>query len=176
MKTDIKIAISGRSGCGNTTVSRMVAEKLNLQFINFTFRSLAEERNVTLKDIMELAGKDDSIDKEVDARQTKLAAESGGCVLGSRLAIWILKEADLKIYLDADPQIRASRIVTREGGKLNEVAAFTAERDKKDHDRYLRLYGIDTDNFQFVDLVVDAGSYTAEQIRDKIVECALRIK
>ncbi len=114
MKTDIKIAISGRSGCGNTTVSRMVAEKLNLQFINFTFRSLAEERKVTLKDILELAGKDDSIDKEVDARQTKLAAESSGCVLGSRLAIWILKEADLKIYLDANPQTRAARIVTGE--------------------------------------------------------------
>jgi CMP/dCMP kinase len=176
MKKDIKIAISGRSGCGNTTVSRMVAEKLNLQFINFTFRSLAEERNVTLKDILELAGKDDSIDREVDARQTKLASESGGCVLGSRLAVWILKEADLKIYLDADPNIRASRIVTREGGKLNDVAAFTAERDKRDHDRYLRLYGIDTDDYKFVDLVIDAGKYTAEQIRDMIVEYAQRIK
>jgi len=176
MKEGIKIAISGRSGCGNTTVSKMVAEKLNLKFINFTFRSLAEEKNTTLKDIMELAGKDDSIDKEVDERQTKLAAESGGCVLGSRLAVWILKEADLKIYLDADPRIRASRIVTREGGKLEEVAAFTAERDKKDHDRYLRLYGIDTDDFQFVDLVVDAGNYTAEQIRDMIVERAKCVK
>jgi CMP/dCMP kinase len=176
MKKGIKIAISGKSGCGNTTVSRMVAEKLNLQFINFTFRSLAEERNVTLKDIIELAGKDDSIDKEVDARQTKLAAESGGCVLGSRLAVWILKEANLKIYLDADPQIRASRIVNREGGKLEEVAAFTAERDKKDHDRYLHLYGIDTDDYKFVDLVIDAGSYNAEQIRDMIVEHAQRIK
>ena len=176
MKKDIKIAISGRSGCGNTTVSRMVAEKLNLKFINFTFRSLAEERNVTLKDILELAGKDDSIDREVDARQTKLAAESGGCVLGSRLAVWILKEADLKIYLDANPQTRAARIVNREGGNLEEVAAFTANRDKKDHDRYLRLYGIDTDDFQFVDLVVDAGNYTAEQIRDMIVERAKCVK
>jgi len=56
------------------------------------------------------------------------------------------------------------------------VAAFTAERDKKDHDRYLRLYGIDTDDFKFVDLVIDAGNYTAEQIRDMIVEYAQRIK
>ena len=176
MKKDIKIAISGRSGCGNTTVSRMVAEKLNLKFINFTFRSLAEERHTTLKDILELAGKDDSIDREVDARQTKLAAESGGCVLGSRLAVWVLKEADLKVYLDAEPHIRASRIVTREGGKLDDVAAVTAERDKKDHDRYLRLYGIDTDDYKFVDLIVDAGNYNAEQIRDMIVERAKRVK
>jgi cytidylate kinase len=174
MKTDIKIAISGRSGCGNTTVSRMVAEKLNLQFINFTFRSLAEERKVTLKDILELAGKDDSIDKEVDARQTKLAAESSGCVLGSRLAIWILKEADLKIYLDANPQTRAARIVNREGGNLEEVAEFTANRDKQDHDRYLRLYGIDTNDYKFVDLIIDTGKYNPEEITNMIVDLAKR--
>ena len=174
MKKDIKIAISGRSGCGNTTVSRMVAEKLNLQFINFTFRSLAEERKVTLKDILELAGKDDSIDKEVDARQTKLAAESDGCVLGSRLAVWILKEADLKIYLDANPQTRAARIVNREGGNLEEVAAFTANRDKQDHDRYLRLYGIDTNDYNFVDLIIDTGKYNPEEITNMIVDLAKR--
>ncbi|WP_461247786.1 (d)CMP kinase [Treponema sp. R6D11] len=176
MKKDIKIAISGRSGCGNTTVSRMVSEKLNLRFINFTFRTLAEEKNVTLKDILELAGKDDSIDREVDARQTKLAAESGGCVLGSRLAVWVLKEADLKVFLDATPQTRAARIVNREGGNLEEVAAFTAHRDKQDHDRYLRLYGIDTDDYKFVDLIIDTGKYNPEQIRDMIVEHAHRIK
>jgi cytidylate kinase len=38
MQKVLRIAISGKSGCGNTTVSRMVAEKLGLRFINFTFR------------------------------------------------------------------------------------------------------------------------------------------
>jgi CMP/dCMP kinase len=172
MKKDIKIAISGRSGCGNTTVSKMVAEKLNLRFINFTFRTLAEERNVKLKDLLELALKDDSLDREVDTRQVKLAGEGGGCVLGSRLAIWMLKEADLKIYLDANPQTRAARIVNREGGNLEEVAEFTANRDKQDHDRYLRLYGIDTNDYKFVDLIIDTGKYNPEEITNMIVELA----
>jgi len=173
MKKDIKIAISGRSGCGNTTVSKMVAEKLNLHFINFTFRSLAKERNVELKDMLELASKDDSLDKELDARQVKLAQEAGGCVLGSRLAIWMLKEADLKVYLDATPQTRAARIVNREGGTLEEIAAFTASRDKQDHGRYLRIYGIDTDDYSFADLIVDTDNITPEKITEMIVQRAM---
>jgi cytidylate kinase len=173
MKKGIKIAVSGRSGCGNTTVSKMVAEKLNLRCVNFTFRSLAEERSLKLKDILELAAKDDSIDREVDTRQVKLARESGGCVLGSRLAIWMLEEADLKVYLDASPQTRAARIVNREGGDLEEVAAFTANRDKQDHGRYLRIYGIDTDEYSFADLIIDTDNITPENITDMIVNIAM---
>jgi cytidylate kinase len=155
MKKGIKIAISGKSGCGNTTVSRMVAERLGLQFINFTFRSLAQERGMSLIEVLEKAAKDDSWDKEVDSRQVQLARESSGCVLGSRLAIWMLEEADLKVYLTASAIIRAERIVEREGGNLNEVAAFTDERDRQDHSRYLRIYNIDNDNYQFAHLSID---------------------
>ena len=39
----MRIAISGKSGCGNTTVTRLVSEALGFEMINFTFRSLAEE-------------------------------------------------------------------------------------------------------------------------------------
>jgi len=168
-KKNIKIAISGRSGCGNTTVSRMAADALGLRFINFTFRSLAKERNLDLKNILELASKDDSIDIEVDTRQVALAREDGGCVLGSRLAIWMLKEADLKIYLDAKPQTRAQRIVNREGGNHDEVAAFTADRDRQDHERYLRIYNIDTDDFNFADLIIDTDNISPQQITDLII-------
>ncbi|MCL2765040.1 MAG: cytidylate kinase family protein [Treponema sp.] len=175
MKKDIRIAISGRSGCGNTTVSNMVAKALGLRFINFTFRSLANERNLDLKKILELAEKDDSIDREVDTRQIQLAREGGGCVLGSRLSIWLLEEADLKIYLDADAQTRAARIVNREGGSLEDVTVFTAERDRQDHDRYLRIYNIDTNNYSFADLIIGTDNITPQQIADIIIEKAALI-
>jgi len=173
MNKKIKIAVSGRSGCGNTTISKILAEKLGLRFINFTFRSLANERGLDFKKILELASADDSWDREVDTRQIMLAREGdadcdSGCVLGSRLAIWMLEEADLKVYLDASPQIRAQRIIKREGGDLEETAAFTAERDRKDHERYLRIYNIDTDDYEFADLIIDTGNFTPEEIVDLI--------
>jgi cytidylate kinase len=155
MKKDIKIAVSGKSGCGNTTVSRIVAEHLGLKFINFTFRSLAQERGISFNEVLELAAKDDWWDKEVDSRQVQLAREGGGCVLGSRLAIWMLEEANLKVYLTASAKIRAKRIMKREGGDLKEVAAFTAERDLRDHGRYLRIYNIDNDKYDFANMIIN---------------------
>ena len=42
----MRIAISSRSGCGNTTVTKLLAEKLGYPMINFTFRQMAEERGM----------------------------------------------------------------------------------------------------------------------------------
>ena len=176
MKKDIRIAISGMSGCGNTTISRIVADRLGLQFINFTFRSLAEEKGLSLTDVLDLAAKDDSWDREVDSRQVQLAREGGGCVLGSRLAIWMLKEADLKVYLTAKAAVRAERIIKREGGSFEDVAAFTAERDRQDHSRYIRIYNIDNDNYEFAGIVIDTDDLTPDAIAQIIIDAAEKIK
>ena len=166
---NVKIAVSGKSGCGNTTVSRLVADALKLRFINFTFRSLAQEKGLELREIIALAAKDDFWDREVDTRQVELAREDGGCVLGSRLAIWMLPEADLKVFLTARPETRAKRIQGREGESLKEIEEFTAFRDKQDHERYLRIYKIDNDDFSFADLVIDTDEVGPEEIADRII-------
>jgi cytidylate kinase len=175
MKKDIKIAISGMSGCGNTTVSKIVADRLGLKFINFTFRSLALEKGLDLKKVLELAAKDDSWDREVDRRQVKLARESGGCVIGSRLAIWMLEEAELKVYLRAKAETRAERIVKREGGNLKDIAAFTAERDSRDNSRYIRIYNIDNYKYEFANLVIDTDNISPDEIASLIIEAAGKI-
>ena len=167
---EAKIAISGKSGCGNTTVSRFVAETLKMRFINFTFRSLAQERNLSLKEVLDRAAEDDSWDREVDTRQVEMAREEGGCVLGSRLAIWMLEEADLKVFLNAAPETRAKRIHNREEESgLNEIIKFTAYRDKQDHARYLRIYNIDNDDYSFADLIVDTDNISPAEIAEKII-------
>lgn len=171
-KDSVRIAISGKSGCGNTTVSKLAAEKLGLRFINFTFRSLAQERGISLEEVLALAAADDAWDREVDRRQVAMALEDGGCVLGSRLAIWMLREADLKVYLKAGPLVRARRILRREGGDLEAQAAFTAERDRQDRERYLRLYGIDNDDYGFADLIIDTDEVSPQEIAAMIIEKA----
>jgi cytidylate kinase len=163
------IAISGKSGCGNTTVSREAAERLGLRLVNFTFRNLAAERGLELSEVLALAAKDTAWDKEVDSRQVALARESGGCVLGSRLAIWFLPEARLKVYLKAGLDTRVRRIMQREGGSFEEQADFTSKRDKADHERYQRIYGIDNDSYDFADLVIDTDDKTPTEIVDLIV-------
>ena len=86
------------------------------------------------------------------------------CVLGSRLAIWMLKEADVKIYLIASDDTRAKRILNREGGDLDEIKRFTAMRDREDSARYQKLYGIDNGEYEFADLKIDTATGVIENL------------
>lgn len=168
LNKDLRVAISGKSGCGNTTVSGLLAEKLGVKLINYTFRQLAAEKGMTLAQVIEAAKNDDSYDKYVDAHQVELA-QAEPCVLGSRLAIWMLKEADLKVYLFASDETRAARVFNREGGDLQQIKDFTAMRDREDTGRYKEFYGIDNNDYGFVDLFIDTANYNPEQIVDLIL-------
>ena len=89
----MRIAISSKSGCGNTTVTTLLAEKLGYKMVNFTFRQLAAERGVDFWTFCRMAEADDDIDRELDRRQVEMAMAEENCVLGSRLAIWMLEKA-----------------------------------------------------------------------------------
>lgn len=168
----MRIAISGRSGCGNTTVSTLVSQITGYPLINFTFRNLAEERGVDFWTLSRMAEEDDSIDLELDRRQVEMALEQESCVLGSRLAIWVLKEADLKVYLEASLEVRVSRIHRREGGSLEERLAETRQRDLNDTERYKRIYSIDNTKSDIADLVINTDNLSAQEIAALIVEAA----
>ena len=154
MSSELTIAVSGKSGCGNTTVSRMLAERLGLRLINYTFHTMADERGVSFEEICRLAEQDDQYDLYLDRHQVELAS-CGGCVLGSRLAIWLLPRAHIRVYLTASPQERARRIALREGLDPARTLEAVEARDARDRNRYLRLYRIDIDDYRLADLVVD---------------------
>ena len=168
LKTPLRVAISGKSGCGNTTVSTLLADALGVKLINYTFRQLAEETGLSLPQIIESAKTDDSFDLRVDERQVALAM-AGSCVLGSRLAIWMLEKADCKVYLHADDEVRVRRIHWREGGDIETIRRFTSVRDSEDTRRYAKLYSIDNLAYHFADIVIDTAKYNPEEIVEIIL-------
>jgi cytidylate kinase len=167
MSNEVRIAVSGKSGCGNTTVSRILAERLDVRLINYTFHDMAAERGISFEQLCLLAETDNQYDRHLDRRQVELAME-GSCVLASRLAIWLLKEADLTVYLYASAEVRARRIAKREGIPWKQSLQDLEARDTRDRNRYLKLYGIDIDEYGFADLIVDTERgdqfYVVEQI------------
>jgi cytidylate kinase len=121
-----------------------------------------------------LAEVDDRWDKLVDNRQVE-KANSHPSVLASRLAIWVWQQARFKVYLNAPLDVRAGRVQKREGGNLAEIREATRARDAADHARYLRLYGIDNDQFTFADLVIDVSALGPEAIVDQILTAYRRL-
>ncbi len=167
----MRIAISSKSGCGNTTVSTLLAKKLGYPIINFTFRQMAEERGVDFWTFCRMAEDDYEIDRELDRRQVEMAIKEKNCILASRLAVWMLKDADLKVYLTASALTRAKRIQMREGGSLEERMRETTGRDEKDSNRYRIVYGIDNSRpGDAADLVIDTDDRNPEEIVNIILE------
>lgn len=164
----LSIAVSGKSGCGNTTTSALLAHRLGIQLVNYTFRNLAVDEGLEFEQLRKLAEADDKWDKLVDSRQVDMA-NAHPSVLASRLAIWVWKEAKLKVYLDAPLEVRAQRVHKRENGSLAEKREATRLRDEADHARYQKLYGIDNDDWAFADLVIDVSVLTPDEIVDTIL-------
>jgi CMP/dCMP kinase len=167
-KPRLAIAVSGKSGCGNTTTSAQLAHRLGVELVNYTFRNLAADEGLEFEELRRLAETDDRWDKLVDQRQVE-KANARPSVLASRLAIWVWKEASLRVYLDAPLEVRAGRIHRREGGDLAAKIEATRQRDEQDHRRYLNLYGIDNDDWSLADLVIDVSRLTPDEVVDLIV-------
>ncbi len=165
----MKIAISGKSGCGNTTVSKIVAEKLNFKLINYTFHTMAEEQGIDFDDFCRMAEKDNKYDIYLDNRQKELASE-GECVLGSRLAVWLIEDADLRVFLDAGEEIRAARIHRREGGDYQEILDKTIARDERDTERYKNLYSIDNNDYRHVDILINTEHFLPDAVAEIILK------
>ena len=125
--------------------------------------------NATVNQLIEQAKTDFSFDRIIDKRQVEQALQSS-CVLGSRLAIWMLKEANLKVYLYASEEVRAGRIFQREGGSLEHIKEFTAMRDNDDTRRYKELYNIDNTDYAFADMLIDTEHYTPDLIVGLIID------
>lgn len=169
MSNELRIAISGKSGCGNSTASRLVAARLGLPVINYTFKDLARDNGMSFDEVCRKAEEGPEFDYLIDRMQVEMA-EKGPCVLGSRLAIWLLRETAFTVYLDASPEVRAARIATREGIPYQLSLEKMLARDKRDRDRYLRLYEWDVDSYSFAQLVIDTGRLDPEAVADRIVK------
>lgn len=68
-------------------------------------------------------------------QQRWIESHGGGVVEGRDIGTVVFPHAELKIFLTASPEERASRRVGQNGGDIAEVAANIAERDRIDSQR-----------------------------------------
>ncbi|AGT27758.1 Cytidylate kinase [Borrelia miyamotoi] len=167
----MRIAVSGKSGCGNTTISGLLAQHYGLKLINYTFHDIAREKNMSFDKFYEkeIIGRNDYYwDEYLDSKLLEFSKEDN-TVLASRLAIWLSKNADLRIYLYAKIEIRAERIINREGGMYSDILRSTFNRDSNDSRRYLSVYNINVDNYLDVaDFIVDTTDRSANKVFELI--------
>lgn len=170
----MRIAISGHSGCGNTTATTNVGRALQTSIINYTFRDLARDLNLSFDEIHKNASNDLIYDYLTDLILIRNALANEKIVIGSRLAAWLM-DADLRIWLHASLETRASRISQRETERQSsyeQTLYKTLKRDEQNKERYLRLYGLDINDHSGFDITINTEMLIAHQVSSLIVAAA----
>jgi cytidylate kinase len=153
-KKKIVICISGMTGSGKSTVAKKLAAKYGLDYFSGggSLKTLAQEEGYDpdirgwwetpegLKFLQQRLG-DPAFDKRIDKKMLELA-EQGNVVLDSWTMPWLLDDG-FKIWLEASPQVRAKRVVNRDGISIEEAVEALKEKDEKTREIYKSLYGFD---------------------------------
>jgi cytidylate kinase len=170
----VVITISGLPGSGTTTVSKKMAKRLKLRYVDAgkIFRKLADDYNMELADFGSYATDHPEIDNELDQKQLEIAKE-GQVIIEGRLAGWFLNERDIpafKVWLEAPLETRVKRVVKREKKPSEIIEKEILEREKSEKERYKKIYNFNLLDLSLYNLVINTTDYTPDEICDVIIE------
>jgi cytidylate kinase len=162
--SNLFITVSGPPGCGATTVCEGLSTVLDCGYVSGgdIFRQLADDRGLSLSQLIAKTDETDEIDRALDQRLRTIAEKWGASnkafVLESRLAGWLAgNRADLRVWLDAPNEVRVDR--TRDRA---EMEAEMRVREVSEAGRYRSYYGIDINDRSFYDLAINTARWSPE--------------
>lgn len=174
------ISISGFPGSGKSTVATLVAKKLSFEriYMGGVLRKLADQKGITILELIKQAETDGSIDEDVDKMVADLGRDKDNFVIESRTAFHFIPES-LKVFIKVDLKEGARRIfkdlMTEERSEEDKASSaenlskMLEERIEVDKGRYQKYYGIDYTDTGNYDLVIDSTELKPEEVVDKIM-------
>lgn len=170
-----KITISGYPGSGTSTLVSGLVNHFNWQSINGgqIFRDEASKRGLTLAEFGKLCVDDESVDKELDEILRRNISGADVEIIESRLAGWWaykLEVDSIRIWIEVNEHERANRVISREGGSLEDVLEANAKRLALDNQRYQNMYGLTPDDPLAYTHIIEASNISAVEVLSQAIK------
>ncbi|MEM3363928.1 MAG: cytidylate kinase family protein [Candidatus Micrarchaeia archaeon] len=167
----MKIAISGLTGAGKTTIAGIISKKLKVPNIAFSMKDEAKARGISLLKFQEMAAKDKRFDIELDRKQIAEMKKHKSFVTSTWLAPWFAN-ADLNVWLYANEKIRAERVAKRDNISIYSARKIVHKKDQQNRERYIKLYRINIDDINRFHICINTEHIEPEKAAKIIIEAA----
>ena len=135
--------LSTRTGIDSSNESGVaaIAESIDITFQGVQCWMNGEDvsqeiRSAEIASIVSIIAAQSSVRTAMRTQQQRwIQQQGGGVVEGRDIGTVVFPNAELKVFLTASPEERASRRVGQSGGDLKEIAFNIAERDRIDSER-----------------------------------------
>jgi len=176
------IIISGMPAVGKTTVSRKVADALEIPLVGGgdVLKEMAVEEGYTpggddwwdrgegMK-FLRQRKKSSDFDREVDARLLQ-KAKKGGVVITSYPVPWLTKEG-VRVWLSGSVRSRAARMSRRDSLPVAKCREVLSVRDSENYKLYRKIYGIEFGkDLKPFDLIVETDAIDEERVAEIVIQ------
>lgn len=164
------IIINGLPGTGSTTAAKLLAERSGFEHLygGGVFRELAAQAGRSLEQFMVELSDNPDLERSVDERSVTRAL-AGDVIIESRVAAWLMPTdvPSFNVWLTCARPERMRRILQRED--TPDAEARVLDRERIDAERYVALYGIDLENHDVYDLVLDTTKLPPAAVVERII-------
>ncbi len=171
------ITITGDHASGQGTLSNLLKEKLNYEiYRNGQYvRKLAQEKGMTIVEFQEYLNTHPDLDREIEKSATKYAEEHDNLIIDAKLG-WYAVPDSFKVYLKVNIDIAVKRAYEDENRKntepfenIKQAKEAIIYRHQEETKRWQEEYGINRDDMNNYDLVIDTSNLTPTEVCDKVL-------
>ena len=165
-----KITLSGEVASGKSTIGKLLAEKLNFEFVSLgnKTREMAAKNGMSIVEFQRECMNNPKLDHNIDREFSEECNSREGIIVDYRLGFKFIKDG-FHIFLKIKEEAAITRLKC--ANRFNETYATARERNDSFRNQFQLAYGVDYTDETNYNLVIEVdNSQSVEIIADLIIK------
>ncbi len=161
----MKICIGGLASSGKTSLGEALSKELGINHVHESYKSMVNNND---KEVVKLLGSlsakhDKGVAKGFDS---KIIEESnkGDCAISTWIGAWVIKDATVRVWLDASEETRAKRRAKINHMNSKEALEFIRKYDAANIKYFNDVYKIDLTDHSIFDMTLNTDRMAIDEV------------